>query len=481
MLRRAARAARLDRARDARSAWGPRHEVNEFVGRSRAELAARGPPGARSPRRRSRGRRSASRARDPRPRRERPERAVRRRLARRARAGGDGPPVLAVGGAAAAPRARGRGRRRCRSTSAAALEALLGGVDFDIVHVHDPFAPSAAVGGAAPLALAQRRQLPRAAERVLSTQVARPLVEIFFGRLDARTVELRRPRDLMERYFPGRYELRRARRAPRRGPVARPRAGGDDRAGSDRVLRGGGARRAAPLPARAAPAARRARLGGGDLARRTAATSRISQRAARAGPASSGRGDATAEALIGGRRRGLRRLRRPARGARADPRGARLGHGADRLAPAALRGADRRRRARAAVPARRRDHARGPARAADRRARACAASCAARRAGASRDWARGRRPARGDLPRGSRRAATTPRATRRCAAHRAPQADPHRPAHAHRPLARLRDPGRHAARDGAGAGLGAIAITDHNEVSGALEAREIADEIGGSR
>ena len=54
-----------------------------------------------------------------------------------------------------------------------------------------------------------------------------------------------------------------------------------------------------------------------------------------------------------------------------------------------------------------------------------------------------------------------------------------RPAHAHRPLARLRDPGRRAAGDGAGAGLGAIAITDHNEISGALEARELAEEIGG--
>ena len=76
-----------------------------------------------------------------------------------------------------------------------ALEGLLGGVDFDIVHVHDPFAPSLSSA-----ALRHSRSLNvgsfhEPTERILSTQVARPLVEIFLGRLDARTVELRaRPR-----------------------------------------------------------------------------------------------------------------------------------------------------------------------------------------------------------------------------------------------------------------------------------------------
>ena len=44
-------------------------------------------------------------------------------------------------------------------------------------------------------------------ERVLSTQVARPLVEIFFGRLDARTVTTPATGELLEGYFPGTYEL----------------------------------------------------------------------------------------------------------------------------------------------------------------------------------------------------------------------------------------------------------------------------------
>ena len=42
---------------------------------------------------------------------------------------------------------------------------------------------------------------------MLSTQVARPLVEVFFGRLDARTATCGETADLMQRYFPGGYEL----------------------------------------------------------------------------------------------------------------------------------------------------------------------------------------------------------------------------------------------------------------------------------
>src|SRR6185295_10567503 len=44
-------------------------------------------------------------------------------------------------------------------------------------------------------------------ERVLSTQVARRFVELFFGRLDARTASFEATRELMEHYFPARYGL----------------------------------------------------------------------------------------------------------------------------------------------------------------------------------------------------------------------------------------------------------------------------------
>jgi predicted metal-dependent phosphoesterase TrpH len=79
--------------------------------------------------------------------------------------------------------------------------------EFDIVHVHEPFAPrvsSTALRHSYSLNVATFHA-PQ--ERVLSTQVARPLVEIFFGRLDARTVATAATAELLERYFPGPYEL----------------------------------------------------------------------------------------------------------------------------------------------------------------------------------------------------------------------------------------------------------------------------------
>jgi hypothetical protein len=45
------------------------------------------------------------------------------------------------------------------------------------------------------------------AERVLSTQVARRFVELFFGRLDARTASFEATRDLMQRVFPADYRI----------------------------------------------------------------------------------------------------------------------------------------------------------------------------------------------------------------------------------------------------------------------------------
>ncbi len=79
--------------------------------------------------------------------------------------------------------------------------------EFDIVHVHEPFAPrvsSTALRHSHALNVATFHA-PQ--ERVLSTQVARPLVEIFFGRIDARTVASAETGKLLERYFPGPYEV----------------------------------------------------------------------------------------------------------------------------------------------------------------------------------------------------------------------------------------------------------------------------------
>ena len=83
------------------------------------------------------------------------------------------------------------------------LEDLLERAEFDIVHVHEPFAPSASS-----FALRHSRALNVGTfhspnERFVSTQVARPLVQRLFGRLDGRTTTFGATHDLLERFFPG--------------------------------------------------------------------------------------------------------------------------------------------------------------------------------------------------------------------------------------------------------------------------------------
>ena len=142
------------------------------------------------------------------------------------------------------------------------------------------------------------------------------------------------------------------------------------------------------------------------------------------------------------------------------------------LAPRDLRGA-RRATATAACssPPGDVDHPRRPDRAPGREP---AAAGGARRGRAARDpqlvGRRGRDG--GDLP-ASRGAPPRPGAAiPSCAAQVSPPArDPRRPPHAHRPLARLRDAALALLETAKEAGLGAIAITDHNEVSGAFAAQ----------
>jgi predicted metal-dependent phosphoesterase TrpH/glycosyltransferase involved in cell wall biosynthesis len=102
--------------------------------------------------------------------------------------------------------------RRGRSVSlpidvSRTIEDLLEHAQLDFVHVHEPFAPSAASA-----ALRHSRALNvgtfhATTERFLSTQVARRVVQLLFGRLDARTASSVATRDLMERYFPGTYTV----------------------------------------------------------------------------------------------------------------------------------------------------------------------------------------------------------------------------------------------------------------------------------
>jgi predicted metal-dependent phosphoesterase TrpH/glycosyltransferase involved in cell wall biosynthesis len=87
------------------------------------------------------------------------------------------------------------------------LEDLLDRAELDFLHVHEPFAPSAASA-----ALRHSRALNigtfhSTTERFVSTQMARKVVELLFGRLDGRTASYEATRDLIERYFPGDYTV----------------------------------------------------------------------------------------------------------------------------------------------------------------------------------------------------------------------------------------------------------------------------------
>jgi len=185
--------------------WGGHHEVNAFIAGSAAELAARGhrvviaaPGGSRAEAKRSQAAIAGAAARPS---------SVFGGGWEGERAGDGGPPVLSVGPAIKLPAGSRPRPAPVPVDVTRSLEVLLSAVDFDVVHVHDPFAPSTASA-----ALRHSRALNAATfhlptERVLSTQLARPLVEIFFGRLDARTVTGRTTAELLSRFFPGSYEI----------------------------------------------------------------------------------------------------------------------------------------------------------------------------------------------------------------------------------------------------------------------------------
>ena len=142
-------------------------------------------------------------------------------------------------------------RRRAASLPvdvARTIEQVLGSLALDIVDVHEPFAPSASA-----VALRHSRALNVGSfhaptERMLSTQLTRPLTRLLFARLDARIASYTATRNLLQRYFPGDYRVITPGADPRT-----PREPGElVRAGDDRDR---GARGAADLPARAAAAA----------------------------------------------------------------------------------------------------------------------------------------------------------------------------------------------------------------------------------
>jgi predicted metal-dependent phosphoesterase TrpH len=100
-----------------------------------------------------------------------------------------------------------RGHEVLRISTGDPVKRLLKSRPLDIVHVHDPFAPSAPSAALRHSFSLNVATFHAPQERALSTQMARPLVEIFFGRIDARTVTRPQTAELLERFFPADYEL----------------------------------------------------------------------------------------------------------------------------------------------------------------------------------------------------------------------------------------------------------------------------------
>ncbi|HEX8054160.1 MAG TPA: glycosyltransferase [Thermoleophilaceae bacterium] len=179
-------------------AWEQPHDVNRFVERLSDELCARGhrivvvaPSDSRELIRESRE--TIRRCRDE------PECVF---------AGEGCANVLAVGQSIPFP----PGVRRGGSVSLPAnvsrsIEDLFDNAQFDFVHVHEPFAPSAASAALRHSRALNVGSFHGGTERILSTQVARKLVTLLFGRLDGRTTSSAATRDLIGRFFPGDYRV----------------------------------------------------------------------------------------------------------------------------------------------------------------------------------------------------------------------------------------------------------------------------------
>jgi predicted metal-dependent phosphoesterase TrpH/glycosyltransferase involved in cell wall biosynthesis len=175
-------------------AWEVAHEVNDYVAQVSGELARRGhrvlivAPSQ-----------NGALVRDSR-------RAIRNENGSLLERADDEPLVLGVGEVLPFSPTR----RRAASLPvdvARTIEEALVNLPLDIVHVHEPFAPSASS-----VALRHSHGLNVGSfhaptERVLSTQLTRPLSRLLFGRLDARTASYGATRDLLQRYFPGDYQV----------------------------------------------------------------------------------------------------------------------------------------------------------------------------------------------------------------------------------------------------------------------------------
>jgi glycosyltransferase involved in cell wall biosynthesis len=175
-------------------AWEVANEVNEYVARVSGELASRGhrvliiAPSD-----------SSALVRDSR-------RALRSHPEQLLEQADGKPLVLGVG--EVLPFAPARRRAASLPVDVArTIEEALTTLSLDVVDVHEPFAPSASS-----VALRHSRALTVGSfhaptERVLSTQLTAPLSRLLFARMDARTASYAATRSLLQRYFGGDYTV----------------------------------------------------------------------------------------------------------------------------------------------------------------------------------------------------------------------------------------------------------------------------------
>ncbi|HWE14816.1 MAG TPA: PHP-associated domain-containing protein [Solirubrobacteraceae bacterium] len=178
-------------------AWEVPNEVNGYVARVSEELARRGhrvliiAPSE-----------SAALVRDSR-------RDLRSRAHRVLEDGAGGPGgVRVLGVGEVLPFAPARRRAASLPVDVArTIEEALSVLPLDVVNVHEPFAPSASSA-----ALRHSRALNVGSfhvptERILSTQLTGPFSRLLFARLDARTASFAATRNLLQRFFPGEYAV----------------------------------------------------------------------------------------------------------------------------------------------------------------------------------------------------------------------------------------------------------------------------------
>ncbi|HXD63656.1 MAG TPA: PHP-associated domain-containing protein [Solirubrobacteraceae bacterium] len=175
-------------------AWEVANEVNEYVARVSGELASRGhrvlivAPSE-----------DAALVRDSR-------RALRSRPEQLLDGAQGKPTVLGVG--EVLPFAPARRRAASLPVDVArTIEEALTALPLDIVNVHEPFAPSASSAALRHSRALNVGSFHAPTERVLSTQLTGPLSRLLFSRMDARTASYAATRNLLQHYFPGEYTV----------------------------------------------------------------------------------------------------------------------------------------------------------------------------------------------------------------------------------------------------------------------------------